>query len=162
MKKLAMMAVCAAMAGCDFDVPLSKTPEMPVDGRLTGLWERTQDGKAEKLLLLPQSAKEWVMVYPAATDDAMVARVWLCRGAGTTLAQLQYIGTGRGDLPENGKVFQVASFSIDGNTLTVRTLNPSVVGGAATTPAELAKDLERNKGESDLYRDAMVFTRAGK
>ena len=36
----------------------------------------------------------------------------LCGAAGRTLLQLEWIGTGAGGLPEDGRVFQLASYAI--------------------------------------------------
>jgi hypothetical protein len=160
MKKLMIAAACAALAGCDYTVPLAKGPAGEPDAALVGLWQRTQNGQAENLVVLPLGRQELLVAFPAASKDAMYARAWAARGAGLSLIQLQWIGTGKGAVPDEMKVFQLASYTIAGDTLTVRTINPDVAGGASKSPEDLAKSLEAGKGGDDFYRAPMVFTRA--
>ena len=160
MKKLMMVAACAALAGCDYTVPLAKAPAKAADAALVGLWQRTENGIVENLVVLPLGKQELMVAYPATTKDAMYGRAWAAKGAGLSLLQIEWIGTGTGATPENGKVFQLASYAIEGGKLTVRIVNGDVAGASAATTDELAKALEAAKGKDDFYRAPMVFTRA--
>lgn len=160
MKKLMIAAACAALAGCDYTVPLAKGPAGEPDAALVGLWQRTQNGQAENLVVLPLGRQELLVAFPAVSKDAMYARAWAARGAGLSLIQLQWIGTGKGEAPDEKKVFQLASYTIAGDKLTVRMVNGDKVGSSSATTDELAKALNAGKGGDDFYRAPMVFTRA--
>jgi len=160
MKKLMMVAACAALAGCDYTVPLSKAPVKAADAALVGLWQRTENGQAESLVVLPLGKQELMVAYPAASKDAMYGRAWAAKGAGLPLLQVEWIGTGKGEVAREKKVFQVASYAIEGDKLTVRFVNSEAVGGSSATTDELAKALEAGKGKDDFYRAPMIFTRA--
>ncbi len=160
MKKLMMVAACAALAGCDYTVPLSKAPVQAADPALVGLWQRTDGGEVENLVVLPLGKQELMVAYPATTKDAMYGRAWAARGAGLPLLQIEWIGTGKGEVPDEKKVFQLASYTIAGDKLTVRVVNGDKVGGSSATTDELAKALDAGKGGEDFYRTPMVFTRA--
>ncbi len=159
MKKLAMVAACAALAGCDYTVPLSKAPVKAADAALVGLWQRTENGAVENLVVLPVGKQELMVAYPATSPDAMYGRAWAARGAGLPLLQIEWIGTGKGEVAREKKVFQLASYAIEGGTLTVRIVNGDAAGGSATTTDELAKALDAAKGKDGFYRAPMVFTR---
>lgn len=159
MRKLMMVAACAALAGCDYTVPLSKAPVKAADAALVGLWQRTENGQVESLVLLPVGKQELMVAYPAASKEAMYGRAWAAKGAGLPLLQIEWIGTGKGVVPEDKKVFQLASYAIEGDKLTVRIVNGDTVGASAETTDQLAKALEAAKGKDDFYRSPMVFTR---
>jgi hypothetical protein len=162
MKRLMMVAACAALAGCDYTVPLSKAPVQAADPALVGLWQRAGGGDVENLVVLPLGTQELMVAYPATSKEAMYGRAWAARGAGLPLLQIQWIGTGTGEVPSEKKVFQLASYAVEGDKLTVRIVNGDAVGASAATTDELAKALESAKGGDDFYRAPMVFTRAKK
>lgn len=151
-------AACAALTGCEYTVPVAKGPSGEADRSLVGVWNRVQAGHSERLLVLPVGKSEWLVSLPSNTEDAMFARAWPVRAAGLDLVQLQWLGTARGALPENDKIYQLAAFSIEGGTLTVRTVNG--VGVGASSPKELIKELEAGKDRADFFREAMVYERA--
>ena len=158
MKKTMVLVVCGVLVGCDYTVPLVKTPEMGIDSGVVGLWQRAkEDGQTESLLVLPLSKQEYMVSFPAGSKDAMFARVCLCRGAGKTLVQLEWIGTAQGKLPEDNRVFQFAAYSVAGDTITIRLLNADLVKRDVKSSDELAKAIADNKDKPDLFRNAMVF-----
>jgi hypothetical protein len=156
MKSWMLAAACLMIAGCDYTVPLAKTPVGDADPALAGLWRRPLNDRTENLLVLPLSPREWMVAYPAASPDAMYARAW---PAGPARVQLQWIGTGKGNRPENDRVYQLADFSIAGDTLTIRVINAKVAGANAASPEELARAVEANKDDPGFYQEAMVFKR---
>jgi len=158
MKKLLFMIACGLLVGCDYTVPLVKTPEMALDSGIIGLWQKSDKaGQAESLLILPLNTNEYLIAFPAGSTNAMYARACLCRNAGKTLAQLTWIGTAQGGIPEDNRVFQFASYSLMGDLLTINLLNTDLVKRDAKTSADLAKAIVANKANPNLYRDAMVF-----
>ncbi len=160
MKTLIALVACGFLMGCDYTVPLVQTPEMPLDPEGIGLWERTKgDGQTERLLALPLGEHEYLVSFPAGSENAMFARACLLQRAGRTLVQLEWIGTVQGGLPEDDRVFQFATFSISGDTLSTRLLNPDVVDSDAESTAELSQVLADEKDHPDLFRSEWTFKR---
>ena len=162
MKTNALLAVaCAAtLAGCDYTVSLTDTPELPIDKALVGSWERTTNqGERQHLLVLPLSKTEYLVSFPAGAKDAMFARACLCKAAGLTFIQMTWLGTAHGATPEDGRVYQYATFEVKDDTLKGRLLNPEVVDRAAASTASLLTAIEANKDSSKLFRDVWEFTK---
>ena len=160
MMKLMVIVACGMLVGCDYTVPLVKTPEMGIDSGIVGLWQRSkEDGQKESLLVLPLSKQEYMVSFPAGSKDAMFARACLCRAADKTLVQLEWVGTAQCKLPEDNRVFQFAAYSVVGDTITVRMLNADVVKKDVKSTDELARAIADNKDKPDLLRDKMVFTK---
>lgn len=163
MKKRMALVVCGILAGCDYAVPLVKTPELAIDPGGIGLWQRSkEDGQKESLLVLPLNKHEYMVSFPAGSENAMFARACLCRTADRTLVQLEWVGTAQGKLPEDNRVFQFATYSVVGDTLTVRMLNADIVKKEVTSSDELAKAIAGNKDNPNIFRDKMVFTKVKK
>jgi len=163
MKTNSLLAlVCAAvLAGCDYKVPLAEKPELPIDMHLVGAWERTTpEGAIQRLLVLPLGKNEYLVSFPAGEKDAMFARASLCKTAGMTLVQMDWFGTAQGVTPEDGRVYQYASYSITDDTLKGRLLNADVVDREASSSAALSAAIEANVENTQLFRDIMEFKRA--
>jgi hypothetical protein len=163
MKKTLLLGLaCICLAACDYTTPLVTRPETDIDNAVIGLWQRTDnDGKAESLLVLPWSKREYLVAFPAGTNEAMYARGCLWRGADRTLVQLDWFGTGRGALPDgDGRTFQFVSYKVESNTLRVALLNPEVVSNNLATAEVLIRAVSANKDHPKLFRDDMVFRKA--
>jgi hypothetical protein len=157
-KKLIAVVVCGLLAGCEYTVPVVKTPDMDIDSGIVGSWQRTnEEGKVENLLVLPLNKKEYLVSFPAGSKDSMFARACRCRVADKALVQLDWFGTAQGKLPEDNRVFQFATYSLAGDTITVRMLNADVVKKDVKSTEELVKAIADNKDKPDLFRDKMVF-----
>jgi hypothetical protein len=90
----------------------------------------------------------------------MFARV--CQvGEGTSgLMQITWIGTAKGVVPEDGRVYQYADTTLKDGVLTVRMINGEAVGREAKTAGELSSAIAAAKDKPDLYREAMVFRKS--
>jgi hypothetical protein len=164
MKRMMLWCVaCALLAGCDYTVPLVKTPDAEIDTSVVGRWQRTgSDGKVESLLVLPLGKKEYLVAFPAGSEDAMYARGCIWRSGSLQLVQLNWFGTARGNLPDDNRTFQYASYAVAGDSITVRLLNPNVVSKDSSSSDALAKAIADNRDNPGLYRDSMVFQKAKK
>ena len=148
----------ALLAGCDFTVALVKTPELPIDQALVGAWSQSdENGKTDRLLVLPLGPNEYLVSFPAGEKNAMFARACLCRTEDRTLAQLTWFGTAQGVVPEDGRVYQYATYSVKGDTLYVNLLNADVVKRDTPTSEALIKAIAANKDKTDLFRETMIF-----
>ena len=160
MKKLMALVVCTMLTGCEYTVPLVKTPALGIDPAAVGLWQRAKaDGQKESLLVLPLNKQEYMVSFPAGSKDAMFARACLCRTADKTLVQLEWVGTAQGKLPKDNRVFQFATYSVAGDTITVRMLNADVVKKDVKSTDELVKAIAENKDKPDILKNKMVFTK---
>lgn len=151
-------AAAVLLAGCDYTVPLAEKPELPIDKALVGRWETTVDGKAAQLLVLAFSPDEYLAVYPAETPDALYARACLCGGTDFALVQLRWFGSANARADFGTCAYQYAAYSVDGDKLVVRLLNPAVVKPADTAAALLAA-IKANNANPELFREEMRFTR---
>lgn len=161
MKTLLALILALTLSACDYTTCLTPEPKADVDPAWLGVWEaRPETGAPERLLLLPLGPREYLMSYPAGKPDAMFARV--CRtGAGATdLMQITWIGTAKGAVPDDGRVYQYASASLKEGVLTVRLINGEAVGREAKTAGELSAAIAAAKDKPELYREAMVFRKS--
>lgn len=163
MKTNAFLAVAcaAALAGCDYTVPLTATPDRPIDPALVGLWERQDEaqGGAEKLLVLPLGKNEYLVSYPANSKNALFARATLCKAADLTLLQLTWFGTALGTVADDARIYQYATFTVAGDTLKGRLLNGDVVDRDAASAAALIAAIEANADSPKRFRDEWTFTK---
>jgi hypothetical protein len=158
MKKWLIMLACGLLAGCDYTVPLVTTPEIEIDKSVLGLWQTsTENGKTEQLLVLPLDKNEYLVSYPANTNDGMFARACLCRTGDKTLVQLNWFGTAEGKLPDDNRVYQFLTYTNTGDRLTIRLLNTDVVSKDVASTKELAKVIAANKDDAKLFKEATVF-----
>lgn len=162
MNRLLIGLALVAVTACDYTVPLVTTPDIDIDRSGIGVWERTgDDARGERLLILPLGEREYMVSYPAGAGNAMYARAAFWRGAGTTLVQLDWIGTARGEPPDGERTYQYAAYDLADDVLRIRLLNPDVVDRDIDTPSRLAAAIESNRGDPDLFREPMRFRRAG-
>jgi len=160
MKRMLWVVLCVTLTGCDYTVPLVKSPGTDMDRSVIGRWQRSEaDGQTESLLVLPFNKREYMVCYPAGSDDAMFARASLWHGDGMTLVQLDWFGTARGSLPDDNRTFQFVAYAVDGERLTVRLLNPEVVDKDVASAEDLAQALDVNRDDPALFRSEMVFAK---
>jgi hypothetical protein len=158
-KSIALMA-CGLLVGCDYTVPLEKTPPLNTDPALIGAWQQAKaDGATARLVVLPLNAREYLVVFPAGSKDALFARAGLCPVAGRTLVQLEWLGDSHGKQVEDGRAFQFAEYTVNGTGLTVRMLNSAVVSKHVKTSAALAAAIATNTANPQLFKAAEVFSK---
>ena len=109
MKKVLMAMACTVLMGCDYAVPLVKTPAIPIDNSLVGLWQPAKTNESDALLVLPLDAHQYLVEYPVGSKDAMFAKACLCRAGTRPLVQLEWFGTAQGTLPDSKVVYQFAA-----------------------------------------------------
>jgi hypothetical protein len=161
MRNLLILAVCVLLVSCDYTVPLIETPQLAIDPLMVGLWERTKaDNQTERLLVLPLDAQQYMIAYPQGTSDVtMYARAYRVEVEGKRLIQIVWIGNASGNAPDDDRVYQVASYTIDREELTVSMLNTALIDKDVTTSAELISAIEQNIEDPNLFTDLMIFRR---
>jgi len=162
MKLLLPLVACLLFAGCDFTVPLIETPKLDIDKSVLGLWERTKPdgGPSERLVVLALGKQEYLVAFTGNGSESIYARGCLCNTAGLTLVQLTWIGNSKGEGPGDKRVYQFASFTLNGDHLSLHLLNSETVGRDAKSTADLAKAIAANKTRPALFREEMLFTKA--
>ena len=161
MKPFWIVTVCAMLVGCDFTVPLVTTPALDIDRAIMGVWARTNgQNQTERLLVLPLDQRQYLVAYPAGEAHTMYAKGCLAKCADKTFVQLEWFGTAEGKEPDDTRVYQLVTYALKGDELTVRIVNTDVVRKDAKTSADLAKSIEENKAKPDLLGDPMVFKKA--
>lgn len=160
MKKLLCVYICLVLAGCDFTVPLSAAPELPIDTRAVGLWEMAKpNGNTERLLILPFNDHEYFISWPEAASTELYAKAHLFNFSGMVLVQLQWFGNSDGAVPDDDRNYQIASYAITGDALEIQLLNTDVIGKEFQSAADLATAIEANKSNPDLFREKMIYKR---
>ena len=156
-----VLIACLATVGCDFTVPLSTTPGPEIDKSLVGLWVRGQStNQVERLLILPFDMHSYMIAFPAHKSDGLFAKATPCLCSGKTLVQLQWIGTAGGRLPDDDRIYQIVSYALAGDALSIRLVNTAVIDKGITSSAELARAIAENIGRADLFDEPLVFKRA--
>jgi xanthosine utilization system XapX-like protein len=162
MRTLLIALVCGLLVGCEYSVPLVPAPESEIDDSVLGLWQTSSGGQTQQLLVLPLDRKEYLVSYPSNSTNAMFARACLGGVGGKTLIQLKWFGTAQAGLPDNNRVFQFVTYSTTGDNLTVRLLNSEVVKKDASSTVELARAIAANADKTNLFGEAMAFTKVKK
>lgn len=145
------------VSGCDYTTPLVETPTLEMDPALAGLWQNQEKGNHEKLLVLPLNKTEYLVVYPAGTNESLFAKASLWQQDQLSLVQLQWLGTGKGALPENERVFQFLAYNLEQNNLSISLLNPDIVSRDLKTPADLTEAILKHKNSAKFFRKALEF-----
>jgi len=163
MKKLCIVLLCGLLAGCEYTVPLVTVPSIKIDNTVVGLWQRTtKNGQKEQLLVIPLDSKEYLVSYPSESDEAMFARGCLATVGGMTLVQLKWFGTAQAAVPDDNRLYQYASYKVEGEKLTVRLLSSDVISKEIASTDALVKAIEANKSATNLFCESMVFTKIKK
>lgn len=161
-KERIVLALGVLLAGCDYTVPLAKSPKLELDRAVVGLWQSTDpDGKVEQLLVLPLNERQYLVGYPSGSRNTMFARGCLWRRGDLTLVQLDWFGTAEGKIPDDKRTFQFLSYRVEGGTLRVRLLNPEVVSRETDSSSALARSIAEHAADPKLFREEMVFHKAG-
>ncbi len=158
---LAIVCVCIVMLltnGCDYKVALVDTPALPIEPKLIGLWETLINTAPVKITILELDAKQYLVVYPSDSPDAMYARATFCAATDFALVQLTWIGAANAQADFSKAPHQYAAFKLDGDELEVRLLNPATVKPTESA-AELLADIKANNANPALFRDTITLSR---
>ncbi len=150
--------LCICFQGCDYTLKLVDKPTINIDRSVIGLWQRTNDnGQIENLLILPLDNKEYMVSFPAGSNNAMFARASLWSEKEMVLVQLNWFGTADGKIPNDKKTFQYASYKVNDVSLTVSLLKPETISEKLTSTKKFVQNIEKNKNNPKLFRSKMVF-----
>lgn len=160
MKRLTLLTALLLMLGCKYSTPLTTEPGLPVEPKLIGSWEMTSDGdKHDRMVILPLDDREYLVEYPAGGADSMYYRAVTLTNAAGSLAQLKLLGTPKEALKKGEEPYQIARWTLDGDSLRLAILNVKIVGEKHATPADFAKVIVDNAGNPELFDDPATFKR---
>lgn len=146
------------LCSCVYDVPLVAEAVVPVDSAVTGTWQLVpEEGKAEepdgRIVVLPFSATEYVVICSPGEKDQMIFRAYPVRIDDLQLIQLEWLN----DSPELKNRYHVCRYILDGGMLTVKTLNDKIVGSGITDSKALRETLLANRDNPDLFQNPQRY-----
>ena len=157
---LMILLVSFFLAGCEYEMPLVEEPQIEMDERLVGLWTHTDThGRESSLVLVPLQPNELFVAYPEGAETTLYARSTLWEKDDLRVVQLKWFGTSKGTVAEDHVVYQYGTYTLEGDTLTFRLINPAVVPQNMDTRADLIEAMIDNQDHPELLRSPMVFTR---
>lgn len=166
--------VALALAGCDYEAPLSSEATIPIDPALLGAWELVPETAAEKddaekenadkeklsadpdgpLVILRFSATEYLVHDPG----GQFFRGTLVDIGGHRVLQLEDLGTAAG--PRQGPpAFVFGTATVTGDTLSFSLLNDTLVPSSNRTTADIRAALLANRAAADLFEPLVRFRR---
>lgn len=164
MKRLLLLLAILLIfvAACEYQNPLSENQNVPIDPALLGLWVPSPDNNEppppnEWILALKYSDTEYMIQYQTGSDS-MYFRAYPIKIGDISCMQLQLIGYSSGPIKKSDLPYQVALFTLNGDTVTIAMLNTSLVNkdlrGAALKDAFL-----KNSKNANLFREPAKFKR---
>lgn len=142
-------AACVLLAGCDFNVPLTKTATRNVDSRLLGNW-REQDAKDSDLLTIRQLDDTTYI----ATINGDVYRVHHSEVASRAFVTVQNLND-----DERKYCYYAWELSPGGAELTLRRVSPRVVPEEVASTEAAQQRIVENLDNPKLLVDPALFVR---
>lgn len=158
---LASIVLTLFLSSCVFEAPFSAKAEIPINSKLLGRWESVPDAadaKPERLLVLQHSDNEYVVAYPLG-DKSMAFRAFPVNLEGAEYVQLQLIGTVDGPVKPEDRKFHLLKLKLDGDQLSIQTLNPNVIGKDHKSTADLLAAFKAHKDDPTLFDEPSAFRR---
>ena len=152
------------LPGCIYESPLTKDNTIPIDSAVLGLWELIEEKstKEEKMMILKYSATEYLIHYPIGDND-MYFRGYPIKIGDVSCVQLEVVGTDDGSLKKDDKErFHVASYQLDNDTLTIKTLNTDLVDEKLKDTESLKQEFLKHQDAQNLFVDPGKFRKVQK
>lgn len=146
------------LAACLHDAPLAVSAKLPLDAALPGVWRSTTKEGSATLRVLRWSDTEY-LAHWSDGNGHLYYRGYPIEVAGVPCVQLCLVGTGDGPPDVSVKPYQVVSYRLEGERLTVSNLNPARVGGDLSGTEALRAAFERAKDAPDLFIEPTAYTR---
>lgn len=142
-------AACALLAGCDFNVPLTKTATQKVNTQLLGNW-REQGEKDPDLLTIRQLDDTTYI----ATINGDAYRVYHSDVASRALVTVQNLND-----DERKYCYYLWELSPGGAELTLRRVSPKVVPETVASPENAQQLIAANLDNPKLFVEPVAFVR---
>jgi hypothetical protein len=147
-----------ALAGCNYDSPLTATPTQKVDERLLGEWVQAQPEEPDWMVVRRLDASTYIVAYgkDKPQDRPDVYRAFHSDFAGKAFLSVQNLQPGSDD---RKYTYLSWSLSVDGTKLTLRSINTKVIPGQSIDTAGMQKLVEKNLQNPELLNDETLFVR---
>lgn len=157
------VALVLSFVGCQYLAPLSMEHTIAIDPSVVGLWEEVPEGDKpsdpdDRMLILKYSETEYLVHYPIRKDDGYY-RVYPVKVDDISCVQIQLIGTADGDVKKGERKYQVATYTVSGNELEIKTLNTDLVNKYLKDTASIREAFLKNKDNKDLFTNPGRFRR---
>ncbi len=148
-----LAAAGLALAGCNYDSPLTPKPTQMVNEKLLGDWVSfdKEAGKEEHLRVLRFDESNYVI-----TMDGDVYRAFHSDFAGLAFVSVQDLQVGRED---HKYVYFTWQLSADGSKLTLHGISTKVVPEDTKGRGAIQKLIKANLKNPALFTDVPVFSR---
>jgi hypothetical protein len=110
------------------------------------------------MLVLQHSANEYLVEYPTG-KEAMYFRSFAVELSGSKYIQIQLIGTAKGPAKPEDRKYHLLKTSVNGNTITIQTVNPDIIGKNLADPAQMKAAFNEHKDDPKLFNDPQKFRR---
>ena len=160
---MSVIAVTLFIAGCQYLAPLTEEHSIAIDPAVIGLWEEVPEGDKPsdpdgRMLILKYSDTEYLVHYPTRKDDGYY-RAYPVKIEGISCVQIQLIGTADGDVKKGERKYQVATYTVSGNKLEIKTLNTGLVNKDLKDTASIREAFLKHKDNKDLFTNPGRFRR---
>ncbi|CAN5319874.1 hypothetical protein BH23VER1_BH23VER1_31650 [soil metagenome] len=163
-ERLRTIGLCALscallLSNCKFEAPLVAEDSVPIDPKVLGLWELIPDegDDPERMMVLPFSRTEYLIHYPIG-ERAFYFRGYPIEVGGISCVQIRAVGTVEGPLDaDETALYDVVTYQLQGDKLTVRTLNTDVVRQDLADPASLQRAFLENAENPNLFAAPGMF-----
>jgi hypothetical protein len=159
---MSLTVTALLVVSCEYESPLTKEHNTPVDSSILGLWIEDQDpgeqpGSDERMMVLKYSDTEYLIHYPTG-KDGIYYRGYPIKIGGISCVQLEIVGTEDGPLDNNEKdLFHVASYEFKQGLLEVKLLNTDLVDDDLKDAGALRKAFLENIDNKELFEDPSRF-----
>ncbi len=159
-----MVVTVLLLAGCEYEVPLTKEHVIPVESSVLGLWEYIpEEGEGpsdvERMMILEFSDTEALIHYPV-DKEGIYFRAYAIKVGGVSCVQIEAIGTIEGPIPqEEKKRYAVMSYELADGILEINILNNELVDGKLKSSEALRKVFLEHQDDEDLFIDPGRFRR---
>lgn len=147
--KVVVVAACVLLAGCDFDVPLTKTATRKVNPQLLGHWREQSEKDADLLTVRQLDDTTYI-----ATINGDVYRVYHSDFASRAFVTVQ-------NLNDDARkyCYYVWELSPGGAELTLRRVSPKIVPETVASSEEAQQQILQNLENPKLLVDPALFVR---
>ena len=145
----AVVACTLALSACDYDVPITTNPTRRVDARLLANWTLVSPLKSEHMRIRRFDDSNYVIAY----QDG------LYRAHHSDVADLPLVSVQVIEDQQRKFVYFAWQLSDDGNRLTIKTIRATVIPKETRDSGTVAKLIETNRANAQLFEDSFAYTR---
>ena len=151
-----LFSALLALAGCNYDAPLTDAPTRKTDEHLLGEW--VQPEEHDWMIVRPLDDSTYLIAYGKDRPDD---RPELYRAFHSEFASLPFISVQNLQPGSDHRKYTYLTWqlSADGTKLTLRTVNTRVIPEEAGDTAAMQKLVEKNLQTPGLLNEAIVFSR---